>query len=225
MTLAPLLEARSLKKWFSSEDETSFLLQGIDLVVEQNRSYSIMGRSGAGKTTLLQILATIDTPSDGELFFQGQNVALLDKEALRNSSFGFVFQSFYLLEERSVIDNVLLPASLAGRKFSHLERAYRLLDRCGLLQKKDHLASVLSGGEKQRVALARALLLQPKLLFLDEPTGSLDKQSEQAILSLIFETAQQEASSLILVTHNEALAKQADHHFRLENGFLYESDI
>ena len=215
----PLLEAKNIKKWFPSEEQEAPLLQGINLSVEAETSYSIMGRSGAGKTTLLQILATLDTPSEGTLFFKGASVLTLDQEKLRNRSFGFVFQSFYLLEDLSVLDNVLLPQRIATLP-SLEERALSLLDRCHLHHKRGIKASHLSGGEKQRVAIARALLLSPQILFLDEPTGSLDKENEESLLSLLFETAKEESTSLLLVTHNEALAERAHVQLILENGIL-----
>lgn len=216
----PILEARSLKKWFFLEEKKSFLLKGIDLVIQPKSSYSIMGRSGAGKTTLLQILATLDSPSEGQVLFKGKDISLLNQEELRNRSFGFVFQSFYLLEDLSVFENVLLPAQIARTPSLFYERAKHLLERCQLHTKKEMKASHLSGGEKQRVAIARALLMYPKILFLDEPTGSLDKENENAILSLLLETAKEEETSLLLVTHNEALARETTHQFHIEDGLL-----
>ena len=216
----PLLEAQSLKKSFSVDGKETLLLKGVDLKIEHETSYSIVGRSGEGKTTLLQILASLDTPTHGKLLFNGTNFLHLNLEELRNRHFGFVFQSFYLLEDRTVLENVLLPAQIAkqGRLFQ--ERALFLLDRCHLMKKKMTKASHLSGGEKQRVAIARALLMKPKLLFLDEPTGSLDKENEKVILNLLFETAKEEETTLLLVTHNEALANEATFRFLLEDGHL-----
>lgn len=216
----PLLEAQSLKKSFSVDGKETLLLKGVDLKIEHETSYSIVGRSGEGKTTLLQVLASLDTPTHGKLLFNGTNFLHLNLEELRNRHFGFVFQSFYLLEDRTVLENVLLPAQIAkqGRLFQ--ERALFLLDRCHLMKKKMTKASHLSGGEKQRVAIARALLMKPKLLFLDEPTGSLDKENEKVILNLLFETAKEEATTLLLVTHNEALANEATFRFLLEDGHL-----
>ena len=216
----PLLEARSLQKWFFYDGVKAPLLQGIDLTIYPKDFYSIMGRSGAGKTTLLQILATLEPSSQGELLFKGQSVKTLDQEKLRNQCFGFVFQSFHLLEDRSVVEIVLLPASLARCHDQYTKRAMELLHRVGLQGKASVLASHLSGGEKQRVALVRALLMKPKLLFLDEPTGSLDQESETLVFSLLLETAKEEETALLLVTHNETLACQATHQFSLEEGYL-----
>lgn len=221
MSRPPLLEARSLTKWFAVDGEVCSLLKGIDLVIEHQKSYSIMGRSGAGKTTLLHILATLDTPSGGSLLFNGEDIARQDQERLRNHSFGFVFQSFYLLEDLPVLENILLPAHIARTPHLFHERALFLLDRCQLFHKKTTKACHLSGGEKQRVAIARALLMRPKLLFLDEPTGALDADTEQSIFSLLFEAAREEASSLLLVTHNESLAQQADCRLVLEDGLIH----
>ena len=221
MSQRPILEAKSLTKWFAVDGEVCSLLRGIDLVIEPQKSYSIMGRSGAGKTTLLHILATLDTPSEGSLLFKGSNIALLDQEQLRNHFFGFVFQSFHLLEDLPVLENVLLPAQIARRaKFFH-ERALSLIDRCHLSHKKTTKACHLSGGEKQRVAIARALLMRPQLLFLDEPTGALDAETEQSVLSLLFETAREENSSILLVTHNDSLAQQANCRMVLEDGLIH----
>lgn len=220
----PLLEVQSLKKWFIINKSISSLLKGIDLVIEEKTSYAIIGRSGAGKTTLLQILATLDSFSEGKLLYQGKNIQQLDQDALRNKEFGFVFQSFYLLDDLSSLENVLLPAHIAKQSpllsREHIKRAHELLDRCQILAKKDLKAALLSGGEKQRVAIARALFMKPRILFLDEPTGSLDKTTEDVLIKLLFQTASEEGTSLVLVTHNEALAKQADHHFILEDGKL-----
>lgn len=219
-----LLEAIKLEKWFYIDGTATHLLKGIDFTIEENSSYAIMGRSGAGKTTLLQTLATLDTFTKGTLLHEGHPVSSLDQDLLRSKNFGFVFQFFYLREDQSLLDNVLLPASIAHIP-THIgsplyQRALYLLTRCGLLQKKDLKTCHLSGGEKQRTCVARALLLQPQILFLDEPTGSLDKENEIMLMKLLYETAKEEKSTLILVTHNEELAHDAEHRYRLEDGVL-----
>lgn len=219
-----ILEAIGLEKSYQVDGTVTHLLKGITLDIEANSSYAIMGRSGAGKTTLLQTLATLDFLSNGTLLYEGQSVARIDQDLLRREKFGFVFQFFYLLEDRTLLDNVLLPAYIAQystkEKSSHHERALHLLNRCGLLHKKDLKACHLSGGEKQRTCVARALLLRPQILFLDEPTGSLDKENEVLLMKLLFETAKEESSTIVLVTHNEELALQAEHRYKLEDGLL-----
>lgn len=219
-----LLEAIGLEKWFYTDGVATHLLKGIDLAIEESTSYAIMGRSGAGKTTLLQTLATLDIPSKGTLLHEGVPIATLDQDQLRNKYFGFVFQFFYLLEDLSLLDNVLLPASIAGfsahRNSAYHDRALLLLERCGLAHKKDLKTCHLSGGEKQRTSVARALLLKPQILFLDEPTGSLDKENENSLITLLYDSAQEEKTSLVLVTHNEELAKRATFRYRLEDGLL-----
>lgn len=219
-----LIEAQDIQKWFYTDGVATHLLKDITLSIESNTTYAIMGRSGAGKTTLLQILATLDAPTDGTLLYEGKTISAQKADLLRSLHFGFVFQFFYLLEDRSLLENVLLPAHIAklptGPSTPLFERAIYLLTRCGLIQKKEMKACHLSGGEKQRASVARALLLHPQILFLDEPTGSLDKENEKSLMSLLFETAREEGATLLMVTHNEDLAAKAAHRYRLDEGHL-----
>ncbi|MBJ7450181.1 MAG: ABC transporter ATP-binding protein [Parachlamydiales bacterium] len=224
--MKPLLEAKDIHKSFitpKSHNGTFQLLKGVNLVLEKGQTIAIMGLSGEGKSTLLHILGTLEKPSHGSLRIQGYD-ALVAKncDRLRQKSIGFVFQSFYLLDEESVLDNILIPAKIINTSIkSSKKRALNLLEQVNMLNTQDRPAKYLSGGEKQRVAIARAMMNKPSILFADEPTGNLDNQTSKTISKLLFESCHQNNSSLILVTHDEHLAQQCDIIYRLKDGKLH----
>lgn len=188
---------------------------------------AITGRSGSGKSTLLSILATLDQASAGQLMLCGENVQMLSEEQraqLRLAHIGFVFQSFQLLTHLTALENVILALRLhADFNYKQAEqKALALLDKVGLAAQVHQTPQVLSGGEQQRVAIARALVGQPKIIFADEPTGNLDGETAQEIEQLLFKLNQEFATTLILVTHDQHLAKQCQRHFQLSNGQLIE---
>ena len=219
----PLLEARNLhKRFFRPIDLT--VLNGVDLDVYGGESVAIMGRSGEGKSTLLQILGTLEQATRGTVKIAGKVVQRWNVARVRRQQVAYVFQSYYLLEDYNVLENVLFPAHIDRRDISkgspHYQRALQLLDKVGLATKASTTGKLLSGGEKQRVAIARALCNDPTLLFADEPTGNLDNETAEIIISLLLEFAHTPGKALVLVTHNEALAELCKHRYLLKNGLL-----
>jgi lipoprotein-releasing system ATP-binding protein len=221
--MTPLLKASDLKKTFSSPFPTT-ILQGASLEVFPEESVAITGRSGEGKSTLLHILGTLDLPTSGTLTVQGKEVNFWNRSSLRKQFFGFVFQSYHLLEETTALDNVLLPARLRGVSKKALrfyrDRALSLLEELHLSKRVDYAAHLLSGGEKQRVALARAFLLEPPLILADEPTGNLDSQSAEMIHQKLLSYAKKPGKAVIVVTHNKELASQCNKQYTLEQGII-----
>ena len=213
-----VLVAKDLKKSFLRPSRCD-ILKGVSLTVNPGETVAIMGPSGVGKSTLLHILGTLDEPSSGSLEISGKN-ALGDQRAfLRNQHIGFVFQNYNLLDEYSVLENVLMPSRIA-RVGSQEESAKQLLTQVGLENHFHHLAKQLSGGEKQRAAIARALCNNPDLILADEPSGNLDDTNSDRIHDILISTAKSLKKGLIVVTHNQALAKQCDFIYNLQDGVL-----
>ena len=202
------------------------VLKGISLHVKRGELVSIVGASGAGKTTLLQIMATLSRPDEGHLSIDGVALEKLNDEALsrfRNQKVGIVFQFHHLLPEFSALENVTIPALIAGRSRQEAEaEARRLLQMLGLEDRADHKPSQLSGGEQQRVSIARALINQPAVLFADEPSGNLDSQNRDEIHRLFLELKEQFGQTIVLVTHDEKLASMGDRCIRIVDGRVVE---
>lgn len=226
MTEDPVLVAEELYKEFSFPIKTP-ILRGVNLRIFREQTVAITGRSGEGKSTLLHILGTLDSPSSGRLKIAGQDVSSVSLPMIRNKHLGFVFQSFHLLEEDSVIDNVLMPLKIARvpthKKSAGYEKALHLLERVGLSHRAFHLAKLLSGGEKQRVTLARALCNDPDLILADEPSGNLDAENAALIHALLIDFAKKEKKALVIVTHDRELAKLCDVQYQLREGKLYDN--
>ena len=220
-----MIEARNIVKRYGDLE----VLQGVDIDIAQGEIVSIVGPSGAGKTTLLHIIGTLDTPQQGEVRYDGQNVlALKDRELahFRNRNIGFVFQFHQLLPEFTMLENVAIPALLGGdNRSSAMERARQLLERMHLADRLDHKPSQLSGGECQRVAVARALINSPKVILADEPSGSLDSQNRQELHRLFFELRDEMGQTFIIVTHDEDLAAQADRTLHMRDGMIVDQTI
>lgn len=218
-----LLVAKALRKTFHNPTPVE-ILKGINLEVSRGETVAILGRSGQGKSTLLQILGTLEKPTSGTLQLAGQQVTLFNKSKIRNRHLAFVFQSFHLLEDYTALENVLMPARIARADLSSrgaaMERAHELLSLVGLSERTHFNAKLLSGGEKQRVAIARALCNDPDLLFADEPSGNLDKQTSKMIHELLIGFAKKSEKALILVTHDLELASLCDRRCVLEDGVL-----
>jgi putative ABC transport system ATP-binding protein len=198
------------------------ILRGVDLAIAQGESVAIVGASGSGKTTLLSLLAGLDSPTSGEIRLAGQRIDTLDEDARarhRAGAVGFVFQSFQLLGGFTALENVMLPAELAGRRDARA-LAQQALDQVGLSERLHHYPHQLSGGEQQRVALARAFATQPKILFADEPTGNLDTATGARVIDLLFELNARHGATLVLVTHDEALASRCNRVLSLKDGVL-----
>jgi lipoprotein-releasing system ATP-binding protein len=220
------LLVKNLWKVFNHGGRRIEVLRGIDLELPAGALVSIVGASGVGKSTLLHLLGTLDVPTSGSIFFDGANVTSLSAAELatfRNRSIGFVFQFHHLLPEFTALENVMMPGLIARmpRKDSSL-RAEAILVRVGLGERLQHRPGELSGGEQQRVALARALMLSPRLLLGDEPTGNLDTKTGQDIHDLFFELNRELGMTLLLVTHNNELAGRAYHKLRMIDGQVVE---
>lgn len=216
--------AKSVGKQITSGSEPLTILDSVDLRVAAGETLAIVGASGSGKTTLLSLLAGLDLPSSGEIALDGQSLKGMDEDAraaLRAGRVGFVFQSFQLLAGFTALENVMLPAELAGRADANA-RARAALEQVGLGARLTHYPYQLSGGEQQRVAIARAFAGEPKILFADEPTGNLDTATGARIIDLLFELNRASGATLILVTHDAALASRCQRRVTLRQGQLHE---
>ena len=213
-----MIQVRNIEKSFG----TLKVLKGIDLEVKKSEVVSIMGASGAGKSTLLQILGTLSTPDSGELLIDGTDVLKLGEKSLaefRNRRLGFVFQFHHLLPEFTALENVMIPAFIAGRSRKEAEKeAVALLEDMGLGGRLDHKPSELSGGEQQRVAIARALINRPAVLFADEPSGNLDTRTKEEIHNLFFRLREKYGQTVVIVTHDPDLAKMCDRSLFMVDG-------
>jgi putative ABC transport system ATP-binding protein len=203
-----------------SGDSDLVILREIDLAVDPGEALAVIGASGSGKSTLLAILAGLDTPTAGEVHIDGRDLFALNEDQraeLRGRSVGFVFQSFQLLPALTALENVMLPLELSKNAQAE-ELSVEMLRRVGLGERLHHYPKHLSGGEQQRVALARAFVVRPRLLFADEPTGSLDAESGAAVIRLLFEMNREYGTTLVLVTHDEQLASRCQRALRLVAG-------
>lgn len=222
---AALLKLIDVSKRYAAVEggEALAVLSGISLEMRHGESLAIVGPSGCGKSTLLNIIGTLDQPTSGQVFLDGEDVSRLTEEklaALRNGKVGFIFQAHHLLPQCTVLENVLVP-TLAGEKSRRAEAAERgkkLLERVGLGARLSHLPGQLSGGERQRVAVVRSLINSPKLLLADEPTGALDRQSADNLAQLLVELNREENVALIMVTHAPDLAGRMGRRFELRDG-------
>lgn len=217
-----VLSANHLGKQVMSSDGALAILHDICFDLYQGESVAITGSSGSGKSTLLSLLAGLDTPTAGNVVMMGQDLNQLNEDgraSLRASHVGFVFQSFQLLPHLNALENVMLPAELRG-DLDAKDKATHWLNKVGLKDRLKHFPKTLSGGEQQRVALARAFINQPAILFADEPTGSLDEASGNKVINLLFELNQANHSTLILVTHDQALASRCQRQLQLQGGKL-----
>jgi len=223
-----MIEARELGKTYLSGGRPLHVLRGVELIIREEEVVAIVGPSGSGKTTLLGLLAGLDTPSTGSVSLGGQDLSLLDEDGradLRAEQVGFVFQSFHLLPTLTALENVLVPMELQARRVparTMRERARELLDRVGLGDRMEHYPTQLSGGERQRVALARAFSIRPRILFADEPTGNLDAETGEKVVSILEELNRESRTTLILVTHDAGLAGRAGRIVRLAGGQVVE---
>ncbi len=219
-----VIRVEQLGKTVTDSTGVLAILQDVSFSLAPKETAAIVGASGSGKSTLLSIMAGLDTPTSGEVFWGEQNLFALDEDAraqLRARSMGFVFQSFQLLGHLSALENVMLPLELTGHANPKRE-AQEMLARVGLASRLSHYPKVLSGGEQQRVALARAFVLKPSMLMADEPTGSLDHATGETIMGLMLEMNRELATTLVLVTHDQALAARMDRRLHLQAGRLIE---
>ena len=225
---AGLMWTRDLKKSYHKGSQAISVLRGVDMTVGAGEFLAIIGQSGSGKSTLLHLLGTLDAPDSGEIHFEGQridNLAAKQKERLRNSAYGMIFQFYHLLPELTTLENVLLPSMIScgiwrywtGRREIQ-EKARQVLDLVGMGHRLRHRPGELSGGEMQRVAIARALISSPRLLLADEPTGNLDQQTAGEIVELLQSLNTDHKLTIVMVTHDLLLAEKADRTIRLHEG-------
>lgn len=217
-----IIEVKNLVKIYQDGSEQFRALDDVSLNIKEGESVAIIGKSGSGKSTLMHLLAALDKPNEGEIFINGNNIAKMKKRELnrlRNQTFGFVFQQFFMNPKDTVLQNVILPlkiAKISPRK--RKETAMKALESVDLVDKAKNKASNLSGGQKQRVCVARAVANSPKIIFADEPTGNLDTNTGDKVEELLFGLNKEKGITLIIVTHDEALAEKCDRQIRLQDG-------
>ena len=221
-----MLQANNIHKTYRQAGSELRVLKGIHLTIAQGEVLCIAGPSGAGKSTLLHILGGLDRPTEGEVFFEEENIYQFNDTALaglRNKKIGFIFQFYHLLAEFNALENVMLPAVVKEdlKNINELtQKGKALLRDVGLEDRWSHKPSQLSGGEQQRVAIARALMNDPSVIFCDEPTGNLDSETGKSIVSLLMELNRKNKQTLVIVTHDENIARQANKIARLRDGLL-----
>ena len=225
-SMPPMIAVEGLRKSIRTGTRTVEILKGIDFRIPKGEFVAIMGASGSGKSTLLGLLAGLDSPSEGNVLLNGTAISYLAEDKLaqvRGKTIGFVFQSYQLIPTLTALENVLLPYELndeSGDRRAGLDRARQLLVSVGLEERLDHYPVQLSGGEQQRVALARAFILRPPIVMADEPTGNLDTTNGQAVLDLLLSLNHAEGTTLVLVTHDPALAAHATRVLTMRDGLL-----
>src|SRR5207245_2562358 len=217
-----LLSAKGIHKTYLLGRRSLEVLRGVDVELRRGEFLALRGASGAGKSTLLHLLGGLDSPNDGEIWLAGRNLATLprrDLARLRNEEVGFIFQAYYLLPELDALENVCLPARMARTPVAQAEaRGRELLARVGLQERMEHKPYELSGGEQQRVAIARALINEPDLILADEPTGNLDSHTGQEIIELLCSLRAEKQTTLVMATHDSALAARAPKVIELVDG-------
>ena len=225
-----ILQATSVKKAFKMGDSAVLVLKHVDLAVKRGEFLAIEGRSGSGKSTLMHLLGALDVADGGDIFYESRNFSLMseaDRSHLRNTQFGFVFQFYHLLPELNVLENTLLAPMIENswmafrsKKAELKSRAAAVLEQMGLGHRVKHRPNQLSGGERQRVAIARALMNEPRVLFADEPTGNLDAETGRQIMDVLEKLHQQKGQTILMVTHDRTLAREADRVLFLKDGRL-----
>ena len=230
-----IMRAQALKKSFRMGDSSVTVLKNVDLALHAGEFVAIEGRSGSGKSTLLHLMGALDAPDAGSIIYQDQDLAALSSAArsrIRNTQFGFVFQFYHLLPELNVVENTLLSSlienswfSFRSKKAELRERAAALLAKLGLAHRLAHRPNQLSGGERQRVAIARALMNSPRILFADEPTGNLDAETGRQIMDLLEQLHRDTGQTVVMVTHDRSLAREADRVLVLKEGRLERAEM
>ncbi|MGY8904015.1 MAG: ABC transporter ATP-binding protein [Burkholderiales bacterium] len=221
----PIISVEALSKSVTDSTGTLTILRDVSFSLAARETVAIVGASGSGKSTLLGIIAGLDTPSRGTVRLAGQDIFALsedDRAELRAQKLGFVFQSFQLMGNLTALENVMLPLELAGQRDARA-RAGEMLKRVGLSERLSHYPKVLSGGEQQRVALARAFVVRPAVLLADEPTGSLDFATGETVMALMFELNREIGTTLVLVTHDQAIASRCERRLNVEAGVVTQA--
>lgn len=219
-----MIELKNVSKSFYQADNEIQILEGLNSTIESKGLLSIVGKSGSGKSTLLSLLGGLDQASSGEIIINGANLSEMDEKeltAFRANNIGIIFQNFHLIDSFTALENVLLPLEVLKIK-NPIDKARDILNRVGLGHRENHFPRQLSGGESQRVAIARAMVTNPKLLLADEPSGNLDQETGESVMSILFKTARDLGQTLVLVTHDLELAKKCDRQFILKDHSLAE---
>lgn len=219
-----MIEVKNLRKTFSTRQGPLEILKGLNFKIQKGEIVAFTGHSGSGKSTLLALLAGLDKPDSGEILFQGQNITSLAESELqkfRAKNMSLIFQNYYLIPHLTALENVQLPLQILNLN-EQMKSAKQLLKDVGLQSRMEHFPSELSGGESQRVAIARGLAVSPMVLLADEPTGSLDSETGDKVMSLYFDLIRRQGLTSIIVTHNEELARQCDRQLRLSQGMIVE---
>jgi len=225
-----VLQACNVYKSYHKDKIEVPVLRGVDVDITAGKVNALVGRSGSGKSTLMHLLATLDQPDSGEIHFRGKridNAPRARRDAYRNQDIGIIFQFYHLLPELSAIENVLAPMMIGQSLWSYFRhrkeakrRAEAMLDRVGLLHRATHRPAEMSGGEMQRAAIARALMTDPSLLLADEPTGNLDTETGESILELLVGLSRDENLTIVMITHDDSIADNADVCYRMQDGLL-----
>jgi lipoprotein-releasing system ATP-binding protein len=231
----PVLRATGIYKSYQKDSLEVPVLRGVDLDVPHGKITAMVGRSGSGKSTLMHLLATLDRPDQGEIYFRGKridNASRAERDAYRNRDIGVIFQFYHLLPELSAVENVLAPMMIGQSTWQYFRhrkqarlRAEAMLDRVGLLHRAAHKPSELSGGEMQRTAIARSLMTQPSVLLADEPTGNLDTETGADILQLLRGLNRDDGLTVVMITHDDSIAAGADNLLRMKNGRIQDERI
>jgi putative ABC transport system ATP-binding protein len=222
--MSTVLKTHNITKQVSSPEGTLTILADVELAIHAGETVAIIGTSGAGKSTLLALLAGLDEPSQGQIWLNGAEITAMNEDgraAVRARHVGFVFQSFHLVPSLTAIENVMLPLELAGMSHAR-EAAAEVLAKVNLSPRAGHYPRQLSGGEQQRVAIARAFVTRPAVLFADEPTGNLDSATGERIMQLLFDLNRETQTTLIVVTHDQAIARRCGRTIRIDAGRIVE---
>ena len=220
--MSTLLELKQIKLHYKNYNTSVEVIKGIDLKIHSGEKVAVVGKSGSGKTSLIMLMGGLEKPSSGEIIFDQQSISSFSEDQLadiRKQKIGIVFQSFYLIPNYTALENVSLILEINGAKNAK-QQAEELLVQFGLKDRLDHFPTQLSGGEQQRVAIARSMAVKPKMILADEPTGNLDSENSDMISKLLFEYADKNQSSLVLVTHDLKFAEKCDRMIKIEDGMI-----
>ena len=220
------IKAENLHRGYSVGQKRIEVLHGIDLQIQRGEKVFLCGPSGAGKTTLMYILAGLEQPEQGKVWVDGQNLYALSRRQqarVRNKWMSYIFQNYYLMPELTALENVMVPAMISGK--DSVDKARESLERVGLGNRIDHLPAELSGGEQQRVAIARALVNSPQVIFADEPTGNLDSRNGAQVMEMLLALSAEDGATLVVVTHDEALAVNGDRKLVIKDGVISEDAV
>lgn len=218
--MSALLELQDIHLNYKTDSTAVEVIRGVSLKINSNESVAIVGKSGSGKTSLIMLIAGLECPNSGKIIFEGEDISQYSEDRLadiRKRKIGIVFQSFYLIPNYTALENVSLVLEI-NKVPDAKKKSTELLEQLGLKDRINHFPSQLSGGEQQRVAIARSIVLNPKLILADEPSGNLDSENSKLIMSLLFKYCKQNGSSLVLVTHDQMLAKECDRIIEIKDG-------